>query len=133
PLRRLAARERALLRAQRLERPPEQRERLLREAGADLAGVDKAALVVVVADGERADPPAPAPLPRGPAADHQVLAGDVLHLHPRRAAAARLVRAVEPLRDDPLQPLVAGRREQGRAVAAMVGRRAPARSLELEL
>src|SRR5918998_637902 len=40
-------------------------------------------------------------LPGGPAADHHVLLADVLHLHPARRAASRLVGRVEPLRDDP--------------------------------
>ena len=52
----------------------------------------------------------------------------VLDLDPRAGAPARLVAGVEPLGDDPLEPLRARRLEQARAVARMGGGDSPRRS-----
>src|SRR5215208_2281987 len=97
------------------EQPAEPVELLVVEAGADATRVAQRALVVVVADEDRADPVAPPALAREPAADHELLAGEVLDLDPARAAAARLVRPVEPLGDDALEALLARGPEQRRA------------------
>src|SRR3954466_14832414 len=113
-----AARRRGLVRrVERRRRALERREQLgeavelgLGEAGADPARVAQVA-VLAPADEQRADARAPAPLPGHPPADHHLLAVDVLHLHPARTAPPGLVRRVEPLGDDALEPLVGRRLE----------------------
>ena len=96
----------------------------LGEARADAAGVAQLAVRA------RACPPAArrsapgAALPRQPAADQQLLALDVLDLHPAVAAPPGLVGAVQPLGDHALQALLGADGEHLRAVADDVRRRA---------
>src|SRR5947199_6240035 len=129
---RLAAVEGAVGPLQLGELAREKRQRLLREARADLAGVDQA-LALVVADRERPHSPPAAPLARAVATDHDVLGANVLHLQPGATAPAALVLAVEPLGDDALHTELPGCIEQRLAVAPVVGGGAPPGSLELEL
>src|SRR3954463_14587437 len=104
----------------------------LGEAGADLPGVAQVA-VLADADEQRADALAPAPLPRHPAADHDLLAVEFFALAPARTAPPRLVRRVEPLGDDALEALLGGRLEDLLAVPRDVVGRAPAVAVEVEL
>ena len=91
---------------------------LLGEAGPDPPGVAQRA-VVVHAHQQRPDPrrcagPRPAASPPITSSWRQ----RVLDLQPRAAAPAGLVARVQPLGDDPLEPLLLGRLEQPRAGAA---------------
>ena len=86
------------------------------EARADLAGGDEA-IAVEGADDERADSAGALALARHPAADHELLALLVLDLEPGTRPFARLVAAVEALRDHVLHPLLPAHREQQIATA----------------
>lgn len=78
-----------------------------------------------MADEQRAEAVAPAHVGAQPPADHEDLAERVLDLHPRPAAPAGLVAAVEALADDALEALLArGGQERG-ALTAVRGRRPP--------
>ena len=93
----------------------------------------RSAAVLLDADEQRADAIRALAGARHPAADDDVLAAHVLDLQPALRAAAGLVRAVEPLRDDALEAVLEARREHGRAVADDVIGRAPRRALEPEV
>ena len=71
------------------------------EPGPDSAGISKPAVVVVVADQQRANPLLVDTLFRYPSADDEFLTEDHLDLQPVRRAATRHVDAVEPLGYDP--------------------------------
>jgi hypothetical protein len=90
-------------------------------------------VLVTMADQQRPEAIGAPHVAPQPAADDELLSLAVLGLHPRAAAAAGLVAAVEPLGDDALEPLFARRAQQLRAVAAVVGGRLPRRSLQAEL
>src|SRR6185503_927382 len=126
-----AARERRAVAAERLELALQERERLLGEAGADLAGVDEL-LVLHHADRQRSDARGSPALARRPAAHHHVLRVDVLDLDPVRGPGAGLVRAVELLRHHALDAQLARGLEQRPTLAAVVGRGAPGGALQLE-
>src|SRR5262249_6415353 len=84
------------------------------EAGADLAGVDEAA-VVVDAPEQRTDPDARA-LRLGVAADHDLLLLETLDLEPVGTARAA-IRRIAPLGDDALDAELAGVSQEIRARA----------------
>ena len=107
----------------------------LREAAADPAGVAQpppSVVVLVVADQDGADRLRPAPLPGQPAADHELLAADVLDLQPGAAAPSGQVAAVEPLGDQPLEAALPVSSSSAFALAAVVAGRLPARAVERE-
>src|SRR3954452_8714255 len=131
-LRGLAALERALVGLELVELALDEAQRLVGETRSDLPGVAQHA-VLHHPDDQRAQPVAAAALARRPAPDHDVLEADVLHLDPAARAAARVVGAVEPLRDHALDALQPRRLQERRALAALVARRAPIRALELAL
>src|SRR6185312_2985288 len=113
--------------------PPEPLQLGFVEARADLAGIPQlAALGVVHAQLERAEPPGARASPLRPAADHQLLALRVLDLQPAPVALAGQVARVEPLGDDALQALLARGGEQRAAVALVVGGHAPVLAVEPE-
>ena len=94
------------------------RERLLREASPDLAGVAQRATRVVAAEQQRAEMPARAGR-FGIAADHELLARHALDLEPC-ARSARAVRRLRALADHALDAELARVREEARAAAAHV-------------
>ncbi len=98
---------------ERLHQLVELGERPFIETAADVAGVDELA-VLVDADDKRAEI-FPAGAGRGEAADDDLLLKDGLDLQPGTTANARLIGAVAQLGDDPLQALLFGRFEEGRA------------------
>ena len=118
---------------ERGEQPVQAVELAVGEAGADPAGVAQVMVVVLDRDEQRADALPPASLPRHPSADDDVGALDVLDLAPRRRPAARLVRAVQALGDDALQPLRAGGGDEVLPVADHVVGNLPVGAPEVEL
>ena len=102
-------------------REPSVAQRVVVEAGADLAGVAQPA-VLVVADQQRAEVRARA-LRRRVAADHQLLLGVALELAPV-ARAGGAVGAVGALGDDALEALAAGLAEELLAVLVAMRREA---------
>ncbi len=128
----LAGFERRVLALQRREQLAELVELGVGEAGADAPGVAELAVGVIDADEQRADPLAPAPLAGQPAADHELLAAEVLDLQPAAVACAGRVGRVQPLGDDALELLRGGRREHVLGLAGQMVRRLPARAVELE-
>src|SRR5437660_5937255 len=124
PLRRLAPREGALAGSKRLEALQEVLERALGEARPDVAGVEEFLVRgprgIVITDRERADRRAPCALAGEPAAAHELLSHLVLDLEPGAAPAPGLIAAVEPLRDDALEPLFLARVEHRLPVADVV-------------
>ncbi len=84
------------------------------------------------AHGQRAERGGAPALTGQPAADHDLLRRADLDLDPRRRPAARLVRGVQALGHDPLQPLGLAGLQQRRAVSLAVRGRPPARPVELE-
>src|SRR5215218_9430137 len=135
-LRWLAALERAVVPAQRLEDPGEPVELCVAEAGADAPGVAEPssfAAFLVVTDEEGAERSRAAALPREPAADDELLAAEVLHLQPGACPAPGQVAAVKPLGDEPLEGALLREAEQRRALAAVIARRLPVRALQLQL
>ena len=107
-------------------------DRGLREARADLSGVDERALAVVDTQEERAQA-GTRPLGLGEAADDELLLVGALDLEPA-AAPGRLVRLVPPLRDDALEAEATGLAEEALALAhhvtAVADRALPARREE---
>src|SRR5204862_3788569 len=95
------------------------------ETGADATG-EPQRTVLPDSHEQRADAVAAPSLPRQPAADHELLALDVLDLHPVGAAPPGLVRAVQSLRDDALEALRLAGGEHLLAVADDVVGRLPA-------
>src|SRR5438270_3622787 len=89
---------------ERLQLVVELVERLVREAGPDLAGVDEPAVAVVVADQQGAGVAAALPFAVEPAADDELLPVAVLDLEPRAAAAPRLVLGLEALGHHAFEP-----------------------------
>jgi hypothetical protein len=105
---RLAARERRLVAGQGPQPPPQLGAIRIAVADPDLAGVAQAAVLVAMADQQRAEPIGAAHVAAQPAADHELLALRVLDLDPRAAAPPRLVAAVEAFGHDPLESLRPG-------------------------
>src|SRR3954469_4104921 len=99
---------------ERVEAAPQVDGGLVAKAGADLAG-EHEAWAVVVADEQRADPDAAA-LRIGEPADDELLALRAFRLHPA-AMAARLVRTIAQLRDNPFEADVARLLEERSAAA----------------
>src|SRR3954452_23809209 len=129
---RLAALERRAIPLEWLEQFAEAHEVLLLEARADVSDVDQPVAVVDAHD-ERAEALSAPALARHPAADHDLLALDVLDLQPVAAALARLVDAVELLGDHPFEAVLPAGLEKALAVAGVVGGRAPAGPLQLQI
>ncbi len=84
------------------------------------------------ADEQGADARRAPALARQPAADDELLALEVLDLHPRARPAARLIRGVEPLGDDALETLRGAGLQHLPAGAHEVLGRLPVRSGELQ-
>src|SRR5262249_42949590 len=97
-------------------------DRLLVEAGADVAGVLEPA-AATHREHERAERRRAATLPLRVAGDQELLAAGGLDLEPFARPAADGVRRVGPLGDDPLEPLLLGRLEE--RVAVVEQRREP--------
>src|SRR4051812_29875262 len=126
---RRAVGERRIGAPERAQAAAEVAQRLVVEAGADLARVAQPA-VVVVADQERAELGA-RPLWRGVAADHELLALLALHLQPV-ARAPVAVRAVGALGDETL-PALAARLGEHRLPRPTAVRREPHAAGERQL
>ena len=90
------------------------------------------AVGVVHADEQGADAPLAPSLACQPAADHELLAPDVLDLDPRRAARARFVGRIEALGDDALELLLGGRLEHVAPAPFEVTGRLPGLAAERE-
>src|SRR5450759_3100127 len=73
------------------------------ETCADLSGVHKRLVLVVVADQQRSRIASPSAFALEPAPDHELLAVVILHLQPRSVAPARLVLGVQLLRHHTFQ------------------------------
>src|SRR5688500_17622608 len=101
--RRLAAFERAGVALPLGEHAADAIELALVEPGPDAAGVREHA-VLVHPDHQRAELRGAAPLARQPAADDHIGLEHVLDLDPAGRTPAGVVRAVEPLGDDALEP-----------------------------
>src|SRR5438477_2577839 len=101
------------------------------EAGADLARVHEFT-IVVVANQKRARQPATLALALEPACDYELLAHAVLDLDPLAAAACGLIRRVELLADDALEPGLAARLEHGRSASLLIRRCLPRWALQLQ-
>src|SRR6202171_1830456 len=130
-LRRCAAIKRARFALQRFQQLAELLEHLVSEAGADLARVHELPLVVI-AHQQCTGISAPLALAVEPARDHELLAHAVLDLLPDAAALARLVRRVEPLGHDALEPRLAARLEHLRPASLFERRRLPRRAFQLQ-
>jgi hypothetical protein len=105
PARPVARRQRRAVGPQGPEPARQVVERLLGEPRADLAGVAQlAALGIVAADEQRADPVLAPALAGLPADDDELVAAQVLDLDPGAGAAAGLVTGVHALGDQSLEP-----------------------------
>src|SRR5581483_9920764 len=109
---------------ERFQQRVELLERGVREPGAHLAGVDELA-VLVVAHEQRTRVAAAFALAVEPASDHELLPVAVLDLHPRAAPAPRLVRRIEALGHDALEPAGAAGLEHRLAASLLERRRLP--------
>ena len=108
----------------------------LGEPGADPARVPQRAgggWVRVDAHEQRADPVRAPALAGQPAADHQLLAADVLELDPRPRAPSGLIARVPALGHHALQALGGGRLQELAGRSGAGGRHAPRRAAEREL
>ena len=112
--------ERRFVRGQRFEALLERRKRAIVEAGADVGGVDEAALVVVLADEERSERPGAAAGAAAEAADDEVVLECGFDLEPALRAAAGFVGAVAALGEDALQAMLDGGAVGGLAVGLEV-------------
>src|SRR4029077_1112373 len=126
-----ARRERRLILAQRLEQGLDPVELGLREFRPGAADVDELAVALLPHE-QGADALGAGPLPRHPAADHDLLATDVLDLDPRVAAPAGQVERVDPLCHNAFKPLLTGRGEDVGAAADDMFGRLPALAVEVQ-
>src|SRR6266853_559252 len=129
--RRLANGERALALREGFHRALQLLEHRVGEPGPHLARIGELARVVV-ADEERPRLPISFALALDPAADHELLAVVVLDLHPDPGAPARLIRRVELLAHDALEPRFMARLEHRRPSSLFVGRRLPGSAFQLQ-
>ena len=88
----------------------QRRERLLAHARADAAGVNQPSIRLEVTEQQRADI-RPRPFRVRPADDDELGPVEAFGLDPRATVAGQ-IGPIEPLRDDPFEPVLAGRRRK---------------------